>query len=71
MQMLGSVTFFVLLRQSWAVCRPHIRLEDNLDETAKLGFCPDLAGWGDSIDFDQPLQVSCFQNYDAKLTAEN
>ena len=54
---LTFLMFAALVRQSWSVCRPHVRLEDNLDETANLGFCPDLAGWGNSITFDDPLQV--------------
>ena len=52
----------VLIDQSWAVCRPFIRLEDNLDETANLGFCPDVLGWGSTIRFDQALQVSHLDN---------
>ena len=57
---LTILTFAAFVRQSWSVCRPHVRLEDNLDETANLGFCPDLAGWGNTITFDDALQVRCF-----------
>ena len=47
--------------ESRAVCRPHILLEDPLDEPSKLGFCPDVLGFGDSVNFERPLQVSCRQ----------
>ena len=58
--LLHATIFAVLVHQSWAVCRPFIRLEDNLDEDTNLGFCPDVEGWGSSTNFDQALRVSIF-----------
>ena len=55
--------FSLLVHQVWAVCRPHLRLEDNLDEPKNLGFCADVHGYKTKIDFEKPMQVSWpFQN---------
>ena len=51
----------MLVDQARSVCRPYILLENNLDEPSNLGFCPDVVGFGNSIDFNKPLQVSCFR----------
>ena len=51
----------MLVDQARSVCRPYILLHNNLDEPSNLGFCPDVVGFGNSIDFNKPLQVSCFR----------
>ena len=56
----ASVLLIALVRDSWAVCGPYIRLEDNLDEPSKSGFCPDVIGSRNSIKFDRPMHVSCY-----------
>lgn len=59
--LLHFTIILVLVKNTWAVCRPFIRLEDNLDETKNLGFCPDVLGWGSTIRLDQALQVSRYR----------
>ena len=51
----------MLVDQARSVCRPYILLENNLDEPSNLGFCPDVVGFRNSIDFNKPLQVRCFR----------
>ena len=51
----------MLVDQARSVCRPYILLENNLDEPSNLGFCPDVVGFRNSIDFNKPVQVRCFR----------
>ena len=52
----------LVLHQALAVCRPYLRVEDNLAEPSNRGFCPDVVGFRSSINFERPMQVSCSLN---------
>lgn len=50
---------FLLLSTVAAVPKPYMRLIDNLDEPAKEGFCVDLEGWGDTIEWKNVQAHTC------------